>query len=846
MTFRSIVLSLFVGLSAAALPSYAEAPEDRQAQAKPPAPAAPAQPVFTSSASVARLDVQVVDASGKPIADLRPDEIQVTEGGTRRPVLMLQHIADAGRTYAESAMRTIASEVSTNQGAPRGQLYVLLFDQEHITPGAEQKVRLAAERFIKDKVQPEDRIAVFGVPQPGPALAFTSNRKTAVEQLQSVRGSMERLNAGLQLEMTHYEAYAIQRGNESMLTRFLTVSPEGSSSRASALADSTNARRGGGETPETLKRLVQESAKIITTRADGDSRRFLQITAELLRSLRSIDGRKNILLFSEGFFGDNLAQELRSVASAAAEVYAVVYAFDLNDRVTNMSEEGRGNDAAAEALARTESIGGIAADTNGALLPDALGHLDAALATLATPSNDYYIVGFEPSADALSDRTGYKKVDVTVTRAGASVRTRTGYSAGADARTSLPSLRRLSIDNALAAPFGHQGLRVEYTTYQTRGSAGAERVVLSLEAELPIAAPRTAMGPGTLDEGPGTAKADVVFVVRNARTGQLAASGADEIALPSAPIAGRATGTGEWRVQFALPAGEYLMRCIVREPGGLLGSADRQFSVRSLAGPDVSASDLLLGQPGLQLPVRATAYTGEPFPGAVRVYGRSAAQLDKITARLELIATGGTAPAIGVSAVPADTREAEGQLLRDFFFDVTLTHVPPGDYVARAEIRADGELVSELRRQVTVVAGAAPSRPVMAPPPSAAASDAATSAIAQAIVGPGTAGVTLLKSAKYAESATSLAAVFDANPTNASVAFVLGWAHRGAGNMTSAISAFRNAALLDASMIPAHLALADTYLQMKQPALAVQALEAGLASQPNAVELKRMLETIKK
>lgn len=830
MTVRSLILSLFAGLSAAAL-------------------SAQAPPVFTSSANLARIDVQVTDTAGRPIADLRADEIEIVEGGAKRPILLLQHIADAGRTYAESAMRTVASEVSTNQGAPRGQLYVLLFDQEHITPGAEQRVRIAAEKFINTRLQPQDRIAVFGVPQPGPSLPFTASKRSAVEQLQRIRGSMERLSAGMQVEMTDYEAFAIQRGSEEMLNRFLMVSAEGTTSRASALADATNTRRNGAESTEALKRLVQESAKIFTTRANGDSRRFLQTTAEILRGLRSIDGRKNILLFSEGFFGDNLAHELRNVASAAAEVYGVVYALDLNDRVTNMSEEGRGNDAAAEALARTESIGGIAADTNGALIPDALGHLDAALDKLATPSNDYYIVGFEPSADALSDRTGYKKVDVKVTRAGASVRTRTGYSAGADARTSLPSLRRLTIDNALAAPFGHQGLRVKYTTYQTRGSVGAERVVLSLEAELPVA-DKVAPKPGGLAESEIPAKADVVFVVRNARTGQLAASGADEIALPSVPVAGRATGTSEWRVQFALPPGEYLMRCIVREPGGLLGSADRQFAVRSLAGPDVAASDLLLGRPGLQLPVRATAFTGEPFPGAVRVYGRSAAQLDKITARLELIATGGSAPAIGVSAVPAETREVEGQLLRDLFFDVSLTNVPAGDYVARAEIRADGELVSELRRQVTVVSGASPLslRPTSdaPPPPPAPPSFAADTEIARSITGLTPQGVALLKSGKYAEAVAALSAAFDLNPKEAAVAFVLGWSHRGTGNMTSAISAFRNAALLDPSMIPAHLALADTYLQLKETALAVQALEAGLASQPNAIELKRLLEIIKK
>ena len=47
-------------------------------------------------------------------------------------------------------------------------------------------------------------------------------------------------------------------------------------------------------------------------------------------------------------------------------------------------------------------------------------------------------------------------------------------------------------------------------------------------------------------------------------------------------------------------------------------------------------------------------------------------------------------------------------------------------------------------------------------------------------------------------------------------------------------------------MVPAHLALAETYLRLQQPALAVQALDAGLRALPDAIELKRMLETIKK
>lgn len=836
MRIRPFVTALLTGLAVVSTAAQSS-----------PAPQNP--PIFTSAVDMARMDVRVTDASGKPITDLRPEEVQIIEGGVSRPVVLLQRIGEAGRNYAESAQRTVASEVSTNQGAPRGQLYLLLFDQEHITAGAEQKVRLAAERFIKERVLPQDRVAVVGIPAPGPSLAFTNNTRNAIEQLQHVRGGLTRLQTGAGGEITINEAYEILRGNEAIMTRFMLPSDDTTTSRASAIADM--AKKTGASMDEQ-RRTLQQAAQDIVTRADGDSRRFLQIASELLRSFRNVDGRKTIVLFSEGFHGDNVSTELRGLAAAAAEIYGVVYAFDLNARQDGTGTEATGSDTASEILSRTQSLGSLAGETSGALIPDALTHLDQALGALGTPNNDYYIVGFESSASALADRNAYQRVSVKVTRPGAVVNTRTGYTAGTDARAegTLASVRRMTIDSALAAPFGHQGLRVDYTTYQSHGAGTTnERIVLSLEAELPVRATTTSND---------MSHADAVFMVREARTGRVVASGADEIPLPTRAGRGRTTGTGEWRVQFPLAPGDYLMRAIVREPGGLLGSADRQFTVRALGGPDVGASDLILGRPSPSLPVRATGYTAEPLPAAVRVYGRAAAQLDGLTARVELIPAGATTAIVGVSGVVGDARDADGQPFRDLMFEVPLASVPAGDYVARAEIRAKGELVADLRRQLTVVVGANPTPVDTARPTAVAPSDAASGIVATALlteaatstdaaVRQAAAGVTLLKAAKYAEAVAALTSAFDASGSkSAPSAFLLGWAQRGTGNFVAAVSMFRNAAILDPTMIPAHLALADTYLEMKEPALAAQALEAGIAKQPNAAELKRMLEMIKR
>jgi hypothetical protein len=111
--FPSLAVFLFAASVAAAQPQ--------------PAPQPP--PSFKAGVELVRLDVEVTDADGRPIRDLKQNEVEVVEGGRVRPIVLFQHIEEPRESYREIASRTIASEVSTNQGAARGHLYVLVFDQ---------------------------------------------------------------------------------------------------------------------------------------------------------------------------------------------------------------------------------------------------------------------------------------------------------------------------------------------------------------------------------------------------------------------------------------------------------------------------------------------------------------------------------------------------------------------------------------------------------------------------------------------------------------------------------------------------------------------------------------------
>jgi len=825
--------SCLLALAAAAaltLNAGAQAPVAAQA----PRPASEAPATFRAGVELVRLDVQVTNRDGRPIGDLRQDEVEILEEGHPRPIVFFQHVEEPAESYADIARHTIAGEVSTNKGAARGHLYAIIFDQLHILPGNEQRARLAVERFVSTRLKPGDRVALYAVPGPGPQIGLTADTHRISTALAKVQGTAEPQMIGAVATMTEQEAFEIVRGNELILQRV--------AGRVQAQNVSDTVRRAGltvmtGTLP--LTDLVKEDARKIANAADGESRAVLARLADILRSLGVMEGRKTVVLISEGFHGDRLTREIEDVAAAAAQSYSVVTAFDVNRHEIDVTAaEPLEADHASTIHDRLAPLGSLAAETGGSLVIDAGQHADQALAAVAGQSQDYYLVGFAPRDVHAKD--AYRRVTIRVRRAGAQVSTRTGFTL-TDAAARMD--RYQSIERALAAPYPQQGLPLRYTTYVLRGQApGAHTVILSLEAELPIAASKAAQ------------MADVVFVVRQAASGRVAASGRDTLPLPSRRDAGATSGTGTFRVQFDLPPGDYLMRAVVREPGGLVGSADRRFTVRALDGPSLEATDLLLSPVRGELPVRPTAYTGDGLSGALELYARTAAQLQEARVLVELVPVGDTSALVSGTAELSDVRTTARGVTREARLDLPLQAIPPGAYLARARVMLGPDTVSQSVREVDIRPGRHPApdgatdrenidrEPNFDPRAIAESTiahdfiarleNASSPALADAKL-----GVDRLRSADFAGSISALESVLQAETRNGSAAFLLGWAYHGAGEDRQAISAWRRAVFVDPTLVSAHLALADIYERLSQPALAAQALRAGLTALPQSPEL---------
>jgi VWFA-related protein len=799
-----------------------------------------------------RLDVSASDAEGRPIRDLNQGEIEVIESGERRPVLFFQHIEEPAESYAETASHTVGGEVSTNQGAARGHLYVLVFDQGHISPGNEQRTRLAAQQFLQSRLRPGDRAALYALPGPGPQIGFTADRRRLAAALVNVRGMAEAQVFGALGTMTLQEAFEILRGNEQMVERVAArVQAQGGATDVQRRSDPTTF----GSDAMPLSNLIKEDAERIANVADGETRRLLATLADTLRPMAAIEGRKTVILVSEGFYGDRLAREVESVAAAAAGSYSVVYALDVNRHELDATADTPvGGDQATAIHDKISPLGSLAAETGGALFIDAARRAEAVFAGLADQTQDYYLVGFMPREVGSKDRGEYRRVTVRVTRRGAQVSTRTGF-ALTDAAMRLGGQQ--AIRRAMAAPFPQQGLPLQYTTYVMRGSApGIERVILSLAVELPLAAS-------------SNDSADIVFLVRAAGDGHVAANGSDVIRLPTRPELAATTGTGIYRAQFELPAGDYLMRAVVREPGGLIGSADRRFTVRALGGPALAGSDLVLSSARGELPVRPTAYTGDGLTGVLELYGRTTDQVGEARVIVDLVPVGESSAVVSGSCDLQEVRVVGGGAAREARLALPLQGVAPGPYVARARVMVGPDTALEMIREVEVRAGQRPAasleRPIAA---TAFREDEADTSrfdpreVVNGTVGrhfaaqitsgstpaaaDGTRGLTHLAARDYATAIAAFQAVLAADERNGAAAFLLGWAYHGAGDDRQAISAWRRAVFIDPTLVSAHLALADLYVRMSEPSLALQALRAGLKALPESPELLDRLSRLER
>ena len=613
------------------------------AQAQDAAPAGQAPPVFGVGVDIVALDASVVDAEGRPVLGLGPEDFRAEIDGRPRRVVSVEYIGRDLEAPAPPSARP--THFSSNEDVPRGRLILLLVDRGNIGQGGGRDVLRSAERFL-GTLGPADRVGLAFVPGPGPSIEFTPDVDLVRRGLKGVVGQAPR--GGSQVPLS--EAIALVKDNDRM-----------------RWAQFVDIRCGFFKIPEQAEACRQEmvaEANQVYLQYRDRSLASQRALGNVLRSLTGIEGAKTVLLVSEGL-GTEDPSEVRELAVAAAEAQVTLYVLLLNtsraDAAFSRSEPADFEDRETEAAGLYD----LAGLTRGSVL-QVVGTGEGAFRRVAQELAGYYILGLDPEE---GDRDGRShEVRLKVARPNVTVRAR-----GVLNIPTRPPAPQALLAAALRSPLVDRGLPIRATAYALRdGATGKVRLLVSARV------------------GRAARPLSVGFAV-SSPTGKVAASRAYE---------GIAGGDGEW-VDFTGEAvvdpATYSLRLAAVDASGRRGSVEHTVKAALVSAGGIEISDLVLAPAadgGAVRPAVDLELEGGGLSALVELGGRDPARVDAAAVAIEL-ADKPDGPAllrvpVALGAAKDGTRVAQVRVAGGL--------LPPGDYVARAEVSVEGKAVAVVTR----------------------------------------------------------------------------------------------------------------------------------------------------
>ena len=250
-----------------------------------PAFAAPSSPAEggaplkeTVTVSVVEVPVTVVGGDGNPIRGLTAANFEVIDEGKKRPISSFDAI--------DFTSKDVAHAISPVNPAAR-RSFMLVFDLAFSRPDSIQRAQRAAHEFVEKSVLPRDRVAVATLDKTrGFRLltAFTTDRALLAQAIDNPRS----YRTGDPLQIASHNVVDL---DHDVLTAAPMIDSADGGARSNALAAASKALHDRAQATE----LSHDAYN----RHDVDQE--IETLGALGASLRSISGRKQIVLLSEGF-----------------------------------------------------------------------------------------------------------------------------------------------------------------------------------------------------------------------------------------------------------------------------------------------------------------------------------------------------------------------------------------------------------------------------------------------------------------------------------------------------------------------------------------------------------------
>jgi VWFA-related protein len=449
MTRSTLVVAGLVAVALASAAAQSPSPQTAPAAQAPPAsgPAsapAPASgqpaPVFRTGTSAVLLDIVVRDRRGRPIRDLRQDEIAVLEDGAPREVKAFRLVEG---TPAEAGVATPGTPgVTQPDPLRRITLVSLVFD--HLSLNG-RKMALKAAREYLAKPMPAGQWAAV----------FTLDNRLHMQQdftrdSAALTAAVERASTAIKEDGPPLPGSSRERGREANQELANVVSN-------TAMDAAGGAAAGAASADAQMRRFIQQMQSFaagIESSQRGHAT-FYPLMA-LAKAQGALEGRKAILLFSEGLQVPSSVEEaFQAAISEANRANVSFYTIDARGLDTNRDLAAAGDAlnragrVSQQAMAKRGADGTsmeevqnddlvlssfradsqstlrqLAEDTGGVLVGNT-NDLGKGLERVTSDLASYYEIAYAPQSGEADGR--FRKIEVKVTRRGVDVTSRSGY-----------------------------------------------------------------------------------------------------------------------------------------------------------------------------------------------------------------------------------------------------------------------------------------------------------------------------------------------------------------------------------------------------------------------------------
>jgi VWFA-related protein len=631
------------------------------ASAQPPPP----KPSFQSSVEVTSLDVTVVDDKGKPVANLTPADFNVRIDGNARRVVTAEWVA-LSAPASDTAPPPPPDGYSTNDSATGGRLIVLGIDQPNIRFGGAMAINKAVTAFI-DRLAPSDRVAVAGFGVGAPSTPFTADRARIKQAIGRMVGQKQ---AGRSIDVGHniafVEAQAIDRGDRAML--------EAVQQRECATAGNAPGAQ------DSCRGQVEVEAHSLAFDANREADQTIQTLRDLFQGLRLIDAPKTLILVSEGFVlsDDGMIVELGALA---AEARTSLYALKLDNQLFDIADARMPINPFADRSARSEGLELLAGAARGTLFT-VTGTGQAMFERIESELSGYYLLGVESDAKDKDAKSHTVRIDVP--RKGAIVRSRRHVlNTQADRRARAARSPRQAVAAALGSPLLASALPLRVASFALQGPE-RDRVQLLIHADIG-------------SDYPASKVVSVGYVITD-QNGRLIDNKAADMRL--LPVMSGVPSALQYTAGASLPAGDYTLKLAVVE-GERVGTVEHTIHAALPSAGGVTLSELMVGGPievgELLTPTIGYQITFGTVHGYLEAYGANA---ESVTMEYEVAASTDAPALLNVDVSPRPAGEN-----RLIFTKVMPTNaLPPGKYVLRAILSADGKSIKTLTRGFEIAA----------------------------------------------------------------------------------------------------------------------------------------------